>query len=135
MEPGFRRQGLRRGQPEGARHGRLLRGPLLPGGKAPGDRPLLSEGCRGNRPAVPEARKDSPPRVQERPPVERFCYDKATNETDIMKMSEMALKTVDQRVSPRVPVGTPASLRWGEERISGEIESINLNGMYVNSPR
>ncbi|HKA36982.1 MAG TPA: PilZ domain-containing protein [Thermoanaerobaculia bacterium] len=52
-----------------------------------------------------------------------------------MKMSEMALKTVDQRVSPRVPVGTPASLRWGEERISGEIESINLNGMYVNSPR
>ena len=47
----------------------------------------------------------------------------------------MALKTVDQRVSPRIPVGAPASLRWGEERLSGEVQSINLNGMYVTSPR
>ena len=43
----------------------------------------------------------------------------------------MALKQADQRVSPRVPVGAPATLRWGEERLSGEVESINLNGMYV----
>jgi len=48
-----------------------------------------------------------------------------------MRTSEMALKAADQRVSPRVPVGAPATLRWGEERLSGEIESINLNGMYV----
>lgn len=47
----------------------------------------------------------------------------------------MALKPGDQRVSPRVPVGAPASLRWGQERLSGEIESINLNGMYVATPR
>jgi len=26
-------------------------------------------------------------------------------------------------------------VRWGEQRLSGEIESINLNGMYVTSPR
>ena len=52
-----------------------------------------------------------------------------------MSTSEMALNSADQRVSPRVPVGAPASLRWGEERLSGFVESINLNGMYVNAPR
>jgi hypothetical protein len=48
---------------------------------------------------------------------------------------EMALKKADQRVSPRVPVGVPASLRWGEEQLAGSIESINLAGMYVEAPR
>jgi hypothetical protein len=32
-------------------------------------------------------------------------------------------------------VGAPASVKWGEERLSGFIESINLAGMYVTTPR
>ncbi|HJW14730.1 MAG TPA: PilZ domain-containing protein [Thermoanaerobaculia bacterium] len=42
-----------------------------------------------------------------------------------------ARKLAEQRVSPRVSVGAPASLRWGEEELSGFVESINLAGMYV----
>jgi len=49
--------------------------------------------------------------------------------------SEKALRTAEQRVSPRVPVGVPASLRWGEEQVAGSVESINLAGMYVASSR
>jgi PilZ domain-containing protein len=49
--------------------------------------------------------------------------------------SEVALRASGQRVSPRVPVGVPASLRWGEEQLAGSVESINLAGMYVAAPR
>ena len=48
---------------------------------------------------------------------------------------EMALKKSEHRVSPRVPIGVPASLRWGEEQLTGSIESINLAGMYVEASR
>jgi Tfp pilus assembly protein PilZ len=47
----------------------------------------------------------------------------------------MARQPAEQRVSPRVPVGAPASVKWGEQRLSGFIESINLAGMYVTAPR
>jgi hypothetical protein len=47
----------------------------------------------------------------------------------------MARQQAEQRVSPRVLVGAPASVRWGEQRQSGFIESINLAGMYVTTPR
>jgi Tfp pilus assembly protein PilZ len=32
-------------------------------------------------------------------------------------------------------VGAPASVKWGEQQVSGFIESINLAGMYVTTPR
>jgi hypothetical protein len=41
----------------------------------------------------------------------------------------------EQRISPRVPVGAPASLKWGKQQVSGFVESINLAGMYVSVPR
>jgi hypothetical protein len=47
----------------------------------------------------------------------------------------MARKPAEQRISPRVPVGAPASLTWAKEQISGFVESINLAGMYVTVPR
>jgi len=47
----------------------------------------------------------------------------------------MARQSAEQRVSPRVLVGAPASVKWGEQRLSGFIESINLAGMYVTTPR
>ena len=47
----------------------------------------------------------------------------------------MAGKLAEQRISPRVPVGAPASLKWGQQQISGFVESINLAGMYVTAPR
>jgi PilZ domain-containing protein len=47
----------------------------------------------------------------------------------------IARKLAEQRISPRVSVGAPASLRWGEEQLTGFVESINLAGMYVASAR
>jgi hypothetical protein len=44
-------------------------------------------------------------------------------------------KLAEQRVSPRVPVGAPVSLKWGKQQISGFVEIINLAGMYVTAPR
>jgi Tfp pilus assembly protein PilZ len=47
----------------------------------------------------------------------------------------MARKPAEQRISPRVPVGAPAALKWGKQQSSGFVESINLAGMYVTAPR
>jgi Tfp pilus assembly protein PilZ len=47
----------------------------------------------------------------------------------------MPRKPAEQRISPRVPVGAPASLKWAEEEISGFVEFINLAGMYVSVPK
>jgi Tfp pilus assembly protein PilZ len=47
----------------------------------------------------------------------------------------MARRPAEQRVSSRVPVGAPASVKWGEQQLSGFIESINLAGLYVTTPR
>ncbi len=44
-------------------------------------------------------------------------------------------KLSEQRISPRVPVGAPASLKWGRQETSGFVESINLAGLYVTVPR
>jgi hypothetical protein len=43
-------------------------------------------------------------------------------------------RQAEQRVSPRLPVGAPASLRWGKSQVSGFVETINLAGMYVTTP-
>jgi hypothetical protein len=43
-------------------------------------------------------------------------------------------KLAEQRISPRFPVGAPASLSWGKQQISGFVETINLAGMYVTAP-
>jgi hypothetical protein len=47
----------------------------------------------------------------------------------------MARKLAEQRISPRVSVGAPASLKWGKQQVSGFVETINLAGMYVTVPR
>jgi PilZ domain-containing protein len=47
----------------------------------------------------------------------------------------MAARPSEQRVSRRVAIGAPASLRWGDEEVAGYVESINLAGMYVASSR
>ncbi len=46
----------------------------------------------------------------------------------------MSRKLSEQRISPRVPVGAPASLKWGRQQTSGFVESINLAGLYVTAP-
>ncbi|HEU5249758.1 MAG TPA: PilZ domain-containing protein [Thermoanaerobaculia bacterium] len=43
----------------------------------------------------------------------------------------MGRKLAEQRVSDRVPVGAPATIRWGEEELSGFLELLNLAGGYV----
>lgn len=50
-----------------------------------------------------------------------------------MTRDSMARHPAEQRVSPRVLVGAPASLKWGDQRLSGFIESINLAGLYVTT--
>ena len=41
----------------------------------------------------------------------------------------------EQRVSDRVPVGAPTTIKWGEEEINGFLEILNLAGGYVATPR
>jgi Tfp pilus assembly protein PilZ len=41
----------------------------------------------------------------------------------------------EQRVSDRVPVGAPATIKWGEEEINGFLETLNLAGGYVATPK
>ncbi len=43
----------------------------------------------------------------------------------------MGRKLAEQRVSDRIPVGAPATIRWGEEELSGFLELLNLAGGYV----
>src|SRR6185503_19866516 len=47
----------------------------------------------------------------------------------------MARHPSEQRVSHRISLGAPASVRWGIEQLAGFVESINLAGLYVTAPR
>jgi hypothetical protein len=47
----------------------------------------------------------------------------------------MSRKPAEQRISDRVPVGAPASIKWGEEEQTGFLEKLNLAGGFVVSPR
>jgi hypothetical protein len=47
----------------------------------------------------------------------------------------IARRPAEQRVSGRIALGAPASVRWGVEQLSGFVESINLAGLYVMTPR
>ena len=47
----------------------------------------------------------------------------------------MARKPAEQRISPRIPVSSPAVMKWAEEQLTGYVEVVNLNGMYVASSR
>jgi PilZ domain len=47
----------------------------------------------------------------------------------------MGRKLAEQRVSDRVPVGAPATIKWGKEELSGFLEVLNLAGGYVAAPR
>jgi hypothetical protein len=47
----------------------------------------------------------------------------------------MARKPAEQRVSDRVMVGAPATIKWGEEELTGYLELLNLAGGYVATPR
>ena len=55
VEPGLHVQGLRRRKPQGARHGWVFRGPVLPGGTAEGDRELLPAGRGSHGETLPKA--------------------------------------------------------------------------------
>jgi Tfp pilus assembly protein PilZ len=46
-----------------------------------------------------------------------------------------ALRQADHRVSSRIKLGAPTSVKWGVEQLSGMVESINLAGLYVTTPR
>jgi hypothetical protein len=50
-------------------------------------------------------------------------------------IEHMARRPAEQRVSPRIPVSSPAVMKWSEEQLTGYVEVVNLNGMYVAAPR
>jgi Tfp pilus assembly protein PilZ len=47
----------------------------------------------------------------------------------------MPRKPANERVSERIPIGAPATLKWAEQELSGFVEVVNLGGMYVATPR
>src|SRR5204863_269560 len=58
-----------------------------------------------------------------------------TFDPTIPRREPMGRKPAEQRASDRVPVGAPATIRWGEEELSGFMELVNLAGGYVAAPR
>jgi Tfp pilus assembly protein PilZ len=47
----------------------------------------------------------------------------------------MARKPAEQRISRRIPVHTPAVVKFADEQLTGYIEVVNLNGMFVAASR
>ena len=47
----------------------------------------------------------------------------------------MSRKPANERASERVRIGAPATLKWGEQELTGFVEVVNLGGMYVATPR
>jgi Tfp pilus assembly protein PilZ len=47
----------------------------------------------------------------------------------------MRRKPANERASERVPIGAPATLKWGEQELTGFVEVVNVAGMYVATPR
>ena len=55
--------------------------------------------------------------------------------TDAAEEDRKARRLAEQRVSPRIPMGAPALLTWGGQRMTGYVENLNLGGLYVATPR
>ncbi len=47
----------------------------------------------------------------------------------------MRRKPANERASERVRIGAPATLKWGEQELTGFVELVNVAGMYVATPR
>ena len=47
----------------------------------------------------------------------------------------MARKPANERASERVRIGAPATLKYGEQELTGFVEVVNLGGMYVATTR
>jgi Tfp pilus assembly protein PilZ len=47
----------------------------------------------------------------------------------------MARKPANERASERVHIGAPATLKWGDQELTGFVEVVNTNGMFVATPR
>ena len=47
----------------------------------------------------------------------------------------MLPKPANERASERIRIGAPATLKWGEQELTGFVEVVNLGGMYVATQR
>jgi hypothetical protein len=47
----------------------------------------------------------------------------------------MARNPANERASERIRIGAPATLKWGEQELSGFVEVVNTAGMFVASSR
>jgi hypothetical protein len=53
----------------------------------------------------------------------------------VRKERVISRKPANERASERVPIGAPATLKWGEEELTGFVEVVNVAGMYVATAR
>ena len=47
----------------------------------------------------------------------------------------MRRRPANERASERVRIGAPATLKWGEQDMTGFVEVVNVAGMYVATQR
>jgi len=47
----------------------------------------------------------------------------------------MRRRPANERASERVRIGAPATLKWGEQELTGFVEVVNVAGMYVATQR
>jgi Tfp pilus assembly protein PilZ len=54
------------------------------------------------------------------------------NEAESMRERRAHPRTpANERASERIRIGAPATLKWGEQELSGFVELVNVSGMYV----
>jgi Tfp pilus assembly protein PilZ len=47
----------------------------------------------------------------------------------------MRRRPANERASERVRIGAPATLKWGDQELTGFVEVVNVAGMYVATQR
>jgi len=47
----------------------------------------------------------------------------------------MGRQPANERASERIRIGAPATLKFGEQELTGFVEVVNVAGMYVATPR
>ena len=51
------------------------------------------------------------------------------------QLSRKSRTPAEQRASERVPIGAPATVKWGDQEFSGFVEVVNMAGAFVATSR
>ena len=56
-------------------------------------------------------------------------------DTEVERERDIPRNPANERASERVRIGAPATLKWGEQELTGYVEVVNVAGMFVATTR